>query len=166
MRKEVKLKWEQWPWVNTVPFSVLQDPHQKYYITKHEERGFSDSLLRWNMIILSILTNSFTHFPSKGLENIRWRWRLTKLWRKSAVLGDTSSFCWSFAMWRNGSGEAGPCLLLRSPQQSRLGDVWTTVPYATWTVASIQATTTTKTAVTCRGNTGNLRTTSLLSSPR
>ena len=54
-----------------INFTFLLQPHQKYYITQYEERGFSSLILKRRMIILPILTTAHIHLSSKGWESVR-----------------------------------------------------------------------------------------------
>ena len=52
-------------------FQISPALHQKYYVTQYEERSFSYSFLRWEMIILPILTTSPVQFSlQKGWESV------------------------------------------------------------------------------------------------
>ena len=48
-----------------INFKFPLQPHQKQYITQHEDFLAFHRLLRWKMILLPILTTSIIHFSSK-----------------------------------------------------------------------------------------------------
>ena len=72
-------------------------PHQKYYTTQYGERG----LLRWEMIILPILTTSLIHFSLGTFgECTFWTWEW-KGWNSHLILTIFSfpSIFWRVCIW-------------------------------------------------------------------